>query len=364
MARPVRLGIVGLGFGASAHLPAFLSMPDVKVVAVADAGSGKARQVAAATGVPRAFDGWKGLIESREIDAVSVATPPGSQAAVVCAALDAGKHVLCEKPFGKSVDDARAMWALAKKRQLVNAVDFEFRMEPGIAALKRQVTVSAIGRIRRVDVSWFTGGRADPSSAWSWQHDAGLGGGVLDGFGSHVVDYVEWMCQSPFVRVFARAQILVRRRKDLEGREREVSAEDSCDLLCDLANGAIANLRFSNASPFASGHRIEIVGEGGRLVYAHELPFRPDQATLAIETDARGLRPIPLESPELAPAGLDTRLFPFRQLAGSFIEAISGRSMPDLPDFHRGLRVRRILEAARRSLTDRRQIVIRGGDRD
>ena len=359
MEHSLRLGIVGLGFGAKVQLPAFLSIPGVEVVAVADSGSGRAQQVAAAMGVPYAFNDWRDMLNTQDIEAISVVTPPSFQAEIVCAALEAGKHVLCEKTFGKDLSEALRMFEVAKNSQLIHAVNFQFRMEPGIKELNRQVEAGAIGQVQRIDVTWLTGGRSDPSLPWSWQYDAELGGGVLNGFGSHVVDYVEWINQSPIVGVFAQSRVLIGYRKDIDGRERKVTAEDSCDLVCDLANGVIANLRFSNCYPFGLGHRIEIYGKQGRLVYSHEMPFTPDKAAVYIETDARGLRPVQLEEPATE-ANLDTRIAPFRELAVCFVEAVWGHTRRDLPDFSHGLRARKILEAARDSEKHQRRILITG----
>ena len=358
MGRSLRLGIVGLGFGAKVHLPAFLSIPGVKVVAVADLVAERVSQVAVVMGIPHAFSDWRDMLNIQGIEAISVVTPPSFQAEIVCAALEAGKHVLCEKTFGKDLSEALRMFEVAKNSQLIHAINFQFRMEPGIRELNRQVKAGAIGQVQRIDVTWLTGGRSDPFLPWSWQYDAELGGGVLNGFGSHVIDYVEWINQSPIVGVFAQSRILIGYREDIDGRKRKVTAEDSCDLVCDLADGVIANLRFSNGYPFGLGHRIEIYGKQGGLVYSHEMPFTPDKAAVYIETDARGLRPVQFE--ELATeANLDTRIAPFRELAVRFVETVWGHTRCDLPDFSHGLRSRKVLEAARDSEKRQRRISIR-----
>lgn len=354
---PLRVGIIGLGFGARVHLPAFQSMPGTKVIAVADAETGKAQQVASNAGISAAFDDWREVIALHNVDVVTVATPPFSQAEIVTAALSAGKHVLCEKPFGLNLAEAKTMWKAAQASGCAHAVDFEFRMESGVAVLKRQVHAGAVGSVRRIDVTWLTGGRADPALPWSWQHDVDQGGGVLLAFGSHVIDYVEWILQSRIDSVFARTNVLIGIRKDSGGRQREVTAEDSCDLLCTLSNGTVANLRFSNCYPHGVGHRIEVYGDRGRLVYTHRAPFTPDLAQVSIETDSRGLRPIGIALLP-APEGLDTRILSFRQLASLFAQAISGRPATDLPDFACGLRMHAVVESARRSLRDSREASI------
>lgn len=349
MGRRLRLGIIGLGFGARVQLPVFLSIPGLQVVGIADSGSGRAKRVAASAGEGvRVWNGWKEAVEASDVDAISVVTPPWAQADIVCAALAAGKHVLCEKPFGASGQEAARMWEIARNRDGVNAVDFEFRMEPGIAELQRRVKSGDVGEVGRIGVRWLTGGGLDPSVRWSWRHDAHLGGGVLNAFGSHVIDYIEWICGSWISRISARSEILIGERRDAEGRERRVTAEDSCELMCDLASGALAHVVVSNCSSAEAAHQIEIYGEVGRLVYIHEAPFTPDRAKLWIQTDTTGVRPVTLETLP-GPAGPDTRIRPFREIAARFVEAAWGSEVPDLPDFACGLRVQRVLDAARES---------------
>jgi predicted dehydrogenase len=349
-AEPLRLVIIGVGFGAQVHLPAFLSIPEVRVIGIADSGSGRAQRVAEKIdqGV-RAWGSWQEAVEAPDVDALSIVTPPGVQAEIVCAAVGAGKHVLCEKPFGLNTKDAARMWEDAQATGRANAVGFEFRMEPGIAALKRLVESGEIGAVRRIEVRWLTAGGLDPTGRWSWRHDAHLGGGVLNGFVSHVVDYVEWISGSCISRVSARCETVVRERTDAEGRTRKVTAEDHCKLACDLAGGVVARMMVSNCTSSELGHRIEVDGERGRLIYVHDPPFTPDKARLLIEINSRASRTVPLEPLLPAVGYLDTRIPPFRALAERFVEAASGLTVRDLPDFACGLRVQRILDAARES---------------
>ena len=357
MAFSLRIGIVGMGYGARVHLPAFQSIPGVKVTAISDAGSGRAQQVAAEAEVPHPYNDWRKMLRDQNLDVVSVAVPPAYQAEVVLAALESGKHVLCEKPFGRELAEAEKMTATAQASGLVNAVGFQFRMEPGIAELKRQFLSGAIGQVQRFDVSWLTGGRADRARPWSWHHDRTLGGGVLDNFGSHIIDYLEWVCKVKITSIFAQAHTIIGTREDSSGVQRDVTAEDSCDLICRLSNGGMAILTVSNCYQFGPGHKIEIYGDEGRLVFRHDVPFLPAQAKVFIETnniELTALQPGKIAGSE----HLDSRMLPFLALARLIVEAISARDGRDLPDFATGLRVRRILDVAWRSLEHRMELEV------
>jgi predicted dehydrogenase len=347
----VRVGIIGLGFGAKVQLPAFASLDGVQVVGLAGSGrSTRPPEVGAAAVSSR----WQDLVSSEQVDAVSIAVPPDCQAEVACAALQAGKHVLCEKPFGRETADAARMCTEANRRGVVNAVDFEFRHEPGILLLQRCVEHGTIGEVKRIDVSWLTSGQADAQLPWSWRNDAGRGGGVLNAFASHAIDYIQWICRRPIATVLAHGRTLVPQRTHF-GEARQVSAEDSADLLCELDNGVPARITVSNSFQPASGHRIEIHGSRGILVFHHEPPYHPGHANVHWRTGSGRQTQIPCE-PLPGPFTPDTRVGIFRQLAGRFIAAVGGDRVENLPDFSCGLRVRQVLDAARQSIQEGRRI--------
>jgi predicted dehydrogenase len=353
----LRIGIIGSGFGAQVQLPAFKSMKGVEVAALCDSGSGKNINKDIESKVKNVYHDWKEVVYNDNIDAISVTTPPHVQKKIVCEALASGKHILCEKPFGKNLKDAKTMYATAKKSNLVHAVDFQFRMEPGIAALKSEIFNGTIGKFIRIDVSWLTGGGLDPSRIWSWQHDADSGGGILGAFGSHVIDYIQWITESKIITVYASAQILYPFRNNSSGSIKKVSAEDSMDLICNLSNGSIANLRLSNCHPYTSGHRIEVFGTKGRIIFSHKKPFTIDEMFLQKENSASGVEFISLNRNQITKK-LDTRVLAFQQLAKLFEESIHGIPQPDLPTFEDGINVQRVMESARLSIKNKSLISV------
>ena len=120
-------------------------------------------------------------------------------------------------------------------------------------------------------------------------------------------------------------------------------------------------MSFSNYYPFSLGHRIEIYGEKGRIVFFHGVPFAPNSATVLIETDNRGLFPLSLEKLQTTTSA-DSRLLAFRELASCFIGAIMNfHTSCDLPDFYCGLRVRKVIQAIQESLQQGRKIQITSG---
>ncbi len=342
----MRHAVIGAGFGARVHLPAFASLPGVEVVALADAGSGRA--TALAGGDMAAYSDWRRLLDEQRPDSLSVAVPPAAQSEIVAAAIDRGIHVLCEKPVGLSPKETAALANRAAAASVVAAVGFQFRFESGMTALRRHARSATLGRVRRIDFSWITSGSADPARLWRWQHDGAVGGGIINGFLSHAADLLHWHCGTEIIAVAARAAVLVAERYDTDGARRPVTAEDMVDALCELSDGAVASLRITNCQIGGDGMRIEVYGERGVLRYHHRPPFTGG-AGLSFEV-GDGCTELPTE--DTADAGGDSRLGPMRSLAGLFADAVGGGAAAELPTFTDALRSQRLLAAVRVATTN------------
>ena len=185
----MRVGVVGLGFGAAVHVPALRRLGGVEVVALAGSNRGRAVQAAAAAGIPAGCGSVDELLEQR-LDAVTIAVPPDRQARVAAAILAAGVPALAEKPLAASVSEAEVLAELAQA--VTNAVDFEFAELRSFRALRDAVTVGTYGGVRSVDVVWLTRPRVGRHRS-SWKGDPSRGGGVLALLGSHVLYLLEWL---------------------------------------------------------------------------------------------------------------------------------------------------------------------------
>jgi predicted dehydrogenase len=280
----------------------------------------------------------------------------------VCEALRSGKHVLCEKPFGCNVNDAKIMLNEAEKSGYVHAVDFQFRMENGIRTMKKIISKKEIGSLKHMDIVWMTEGGADHNALWTWRNDLKQGGGVLGALGSHVMDYIQWLSANRVEYVFAHGDIMVKRRRDSSGNMRDVTAEDSMDIFCVFSEEITARIRIAQGVTYSPGHRVEIYGSQGRLVYSHEKPFTPEKMSLQIDNSSQGLRKIKLRMAETNKK-MDSRILPFSRVARLFIDAIRGKKSPELPRFEQGYSVQQIMYAVRNSLSSGKiEKVIRAGN--
>lgn len=182
--------VFGTGFGCFTHVRA-LRAAGFDVLAVVGRDADKTARRARAFDVPRALTSLDDALALRGVEAVTVATPPGTHAEIVHAALDAGKHVLCEKPFALDPTTAREMHAHAEASGLVHLLGTEFRFDTGQALLARAVADGLVGEPRLAMFVLHVPVLADASAQLpAWWTDAGEGGGWLHAHGSQVVDQI------------------------------------------------------------------------------------------------------------------------------------------------------------------------------
>lgn len=342
--KPIGIGIVGAGFGGKVQLPGFLGMPDAKVIGMAAKGDARFRDLADKHGF-RAFASYQELIACEDVELVSVTTPPFAHEEIVNAVLDAGKHVLCEKPFTLSVSSGKKLLGRAKTANIVHGIDFEFRELPAMRALHEGIRKNLIGKVNSVDIRWTVRGWSDPSQPWRWQCDRSLGGGVLGAMGVHMFDASEWMFGKT-KRVSAEVGTHIQERDDGQGGRKAVTSEDHGVVQMETADGIDVNVTLSNVDPDGKGLWISVHGEGGSLYLESESPDygrglsvrREDKngASHAVHTDD-------------VPEDVDGRLPPFQSLASRLLKAVRENDPSFTPSFQEGVRAQMIREAAIRS---------------
>ncbi len=144
---------MGTGFATGVHLPGFRLVRGVEVVAICSASRDRAHGAAARFGIPRATDDYRELVGRDDVDLVDVCTPTRSHYDITIAAIEAGKHVLCEKPVAMTAAEAAEMADRAEAAGVVNAVNHEMRYAPARRHLRRLVDDGFLGDVRFVDAS-------------------------------------------------------------------------------------------------------------------------------------------------------------------------------------------------------------------
>ena len=374
MDRPVLgVGMVGYAFMGAAHSQAWRTAPHVfdlpltPVMAALCGRDAAAVQAAASRlGWATAETDWRALISRDDVDLVDVCTPGDSHAEVAIAALEAGKHVLCEKPLANTLAEAEAMTAAAQAAAVhgVRAMTgFNYRRVPAVVLARQLVAGGRIGPIRHVRASYLQDWLVDPAFPLTWrlQRDR-AGSGALGDLGAHIVDLAQYLTGELITGVSAVTTTFVgeRPREDGSGPG-PVTVDDAAVFTARL--GA-ATLGTFEATRFATGHknqlRIELNGERGSLVFdlerLNELRFsdRPDAASTADPATA-GFKTIlvtepghPYLSAWWPPGHVLGWEHTFTHEVRDLVTAIAEGTDP-APSFADGLQVQRVLDAVERS---------------
>ena len=274
MADKVRLGLIGASvrgtWSSRSHLPALQATPDIELTAVCTTKADSAEVARRAYGARLAFDDYRNVIASPEIDAVAVVVRVPSHYAPTKAALEAGKHVYCEWPLGRTSAEAEELTALAKARGLVTAVGLQARVNPAVMYMKELVDSGFVGEMMAVHVSMIRDGVLTRPSHRTWQRDAELGANTLSIANGHTVDAMRFVT-GDFTRLSAVVATQAKQWLDTGTNTLlDVTSPDNILISGRLANGAVVSSHVGHI-PFAgSGYRMEIYGRDGTLVASGE----------------------------------------------------------------------------------------------
>jgi predicted dehydrogenase len=346
-----RVGVIGTSWWADLeHLPGLAARADVEVAALCGRNAERLSALAAKYRVPRTCTDWRELVSGGGLDAVVIATPNALHHLQALAALDAGLHVVCEKPLALSVGQAREMAARAEAAGRKTLTFFTHRAVAAAVQVKRLVEEGFLGQPVHASALYLSASHLRPDKAAGWRMvRAESGTGVLGDIGSHLVDLVRWWL-GDVSRVAAQWQTVTRDRGGVA-----TDADEEVSFLAQLASGAQAVFQ---ASKLAAGRgnyqRVELHGTRGALVYEADPGFDLTWAgrVLAGRPDQTRLEQVALP-PELA-RGLDVpdeqagRNEAYRRLTDPFFAAIrtGGRVAPDFGD---GAAVQAVLDAVAES---------------
>ena len=247
----VRVGIIGTGFIGNIHAMS-LHHAGAEVAAVASKTSGKAAQFAAERGIPDAYEDYHRILERDDIDAVTVGVPNYLHEEIVVAAAQAGKHILCEKPFARTIEEAQRMLAAVKAAGVKLVYGEMLCYAPKYVRAKRLVDEGALGKVFLVKQSEQHDG---PHSPWFWDVERS-GGGVLLDMGCHSIEFARWILNRPAVKsVTATMGTFVHKDK--------TRGEDHSICIVEFENDAIAVAENSWGRTGGIDDRCEIVGSLG-----------------------------------------------------------------------------------------------------
>ena len=270
-----RIGIIGTGWGARTQVPVFRES-GLDVVAIAGHSREKTENTAAALGLKPITD-WRDLIEL-DLDLVSIVTPPSEHLEMARAALDAGKHVICEKPTASHANEAESLVVAARSNAgQIAIIDHELRFLPSWLEARRRVPDLGV---RYFEIRYASPARGERLREWTWWSDAASGGGIWGAVGSHFVDAIRYLAGG-IDSVQALLSTIIRERpaaseeKGQPRHLRKVTSDDFSVVNLRLRNGVLATM---SCSVVASGPdepaMITIHGENGALrLVGEELLF-------------------------------------------------------------------------------------------
>ncbi len=354
--KKLRVGVIGGGYGRN-HILAYQATDNVEVVAFCQRTRASAEKTAAEFGISNVFSDYRDLLALDGLDGVSIATPPHLHREIALAAFARGLNVLCEKPLALNGEEAEAMLAGALAARRAHMTAFNFRFIPAVRRMKELLDEGYVGkRIFHLDANWFTEGRMAPETPLGWRHQKETAGfGVLGDTAVHLIDLVR-MLVGDFVRVAAQATIFHKQRRLPDGALGDVTVEDSCMFLGELAGGTQASLHVSGVARGSLFQTIRIFGSDGAL--GLDIDRKGPDWVIGKLSGARGAnaRFAPLPIPERLVEGLNlsdpARVageFIFSHLTRRFAHAIrTGEEAT--PSFREGLEAQRVVDAVLRSI--------------
>jgi predicted dehydrogenase len=367
--RVLGVGMVGYAFMGRAHSQAWRTVGHVfdlpltpRMAAICGRDAAAVAAAAVRLGWPATETDWKRLIERDDVDLVDVCTPGSSHAEISIAALEAGKHVLCEKPLANTVEEARAMAAAAARAAAggVRAMTgFNFRRVPAVALARELVAAGRLGAIRHVRGAYLGSHLLDPEIPMMWRLQAEhAGSGALGDLGAHAVDLAQYLAGDRIAGVSGLTETFVRERPlaDGSGARGPVTVDDAALFIARFAGGALGSFE---ATRFATGHteglRVELNGELGSIVWDLG-DFNGLRLFDATEDPAtQGFRRVQVTRADHPYAGAwwpDGHTIgyehTFTHEARDLVHAIAEGRDP-VPSFADGLQVQEVLDAVQRS---------------
>ncbi|WP_112662210.1 Gfo/Idh/MocA family protein [Microvirga flavescens] len=366
------VGLIGTGYMGKCHALAwnavasvFGDVPRPRLAMLAEASQELAETKARELGFERATGDWRSLVADPAVDVVSITTPNAFHPEMAIAALEAGKHVWCEKPMAVRLTDAERMLAAAHASGKVAALGYNYIQNPLVGLMRRAIEEGRIGTVNHVRIEMDEDFMADPEELFYWKSEATSGHGALDDFGVHALSLL-WVLFGGVARVCGHMAKPYVDRPLKNGGRRAVETYDIATTMLELENGA-SGIICLNRSAWGRKGRIfvQIFGSKGTLVYDQE---RMNEVQLYVAEGAReeqGFRTI-LTAPHHPPYdkflpapghGLgfnELKIIECRQLIGR----IAGETAR-LIDFENGIRIERTVDAIARSAHEGRWVEVR-----
>ena len=369
MPKTLRVGIIGTGYAGWHHAKAFSRLPDVEVTALWNRTYSRAKWLASALARPdiRVFSEWRDLIQSGDIDIISITTDPALRKAPFIEGLAQNRHVLVEKPLALGLSEAEEMASMARQARSVTAVSFNWRYSPGCQTCWRAIQEGQIGELMDIRVVWRM--RYSPSigSGRSW---AGMSGSLREA-GSHEFDRVRLLTGWEFKRVVCSLRSPQESRTTVS--DSPLFSDTSASVMTEMSDkgAGVFQLAITTGSP---ERQITIGGENGTLALSSGWVTRRQKEEAnrwrILSNEVQVLRqradePVPvklkIQESDRQPESVQSGQHTWNRLIADFVTAvrrgdIKHESVPHLAQISDGLAAQRVISACELSHAERQWV--------
>ncbi len=370
--KTIGVGLIGTGYMGKCHAlawngvkPVFGDSPKPRLVHLAEVSPELAQRRADEFGFEKSTSDWCELIADPAVEVVSVTTPNAFHAEMAIAALEAGKHVWCEKPMAVGFAEAERMAAAARASGKVTALGYNYIQNPVIRHIRRLLDAGTIGTVNHVRFEMDEDYMADPEALFYWKSEAAAGYGAIDDFGVHPLSLVQHLFGS-VSRVMAQLSMPYPDRPSRDGGRRPVENWDIASILLELDNGASGLMALDRSAWGRKGRiAMQIFGSKGSIAYDQERMNEFQLYTARDHAAEQGFRTIltaPVHAPydRFIPApghGLgfnDLKIIECHEL----LKAIGGDRSALIVGFDKGLDIERTVHAMAQSHREGRWVTV------
>jgi predicted dehydrogenase len=370
---PLGVAMIGYAFMGKAHsnawrnVASFFDVPAFEQKVLVGRDAGEVAAAAAKYGWAESGTDWRTVLERDDIHIVDICAPGWMHAEIAIAALEAGKHVLVEKPLANALAEAEAMTdaaRAARERGVQSMIGFNYRRVPALALAKELIAEGRLGTIRHVRAAYLQDWLTDDQAPMTWRlRKETAGSGALGDIASHAIDQVLFLLGDAVTEVSGRLRTFVTSRPGADGPE-DVTVDDAAWATLSLASGAVASVEVSRvATGQKNSLKLEIYGDQGSLLFdlesLNELGFLDASAPVR----EQGFRRILVNEPEHPymkawwPQGHTIGWeHTFTHEIRDFLVAIATGTAPS-PSFEEGLTVQRVLNAVEESSAAKSAII-------
>lgn len=361
----IRTGIVGAGMMGMQHVEAVRRIPGIEVVALADTNLGNAQRTCEKLCIPRAYGDYQQMIEQEELDAIHICTPNFTHYEIAKAAVNAGINVLCEKPLANYSRQTAELAALAKTKEVIAAVNFNYRQNVIVREMRSLLAEPSWGRTFLIRGEYIQDWMMyDTDYNWRCIPEINGDSRTIADIGSHWFDAIQFITGKKIVRVLAKTVTVHQKRKKFTNQAQtfqdqtgddyqlvDIKSEDAAFILFETEDGIPGTLTLSQVSSgYKNGMVISIDGESNSLTWEQENPdkllIRNRKTGTNLTYAASGCMHGEANLYTTLPAGHAVGWADgVKNSVNAFYRAVKGEENPEYASFSDGDGVVRIVEA-------------------